>query len=215
MKRILVTCAFVLCVSLSSQAQTSDTQTVSNWIPTPVSPKNEAKLKTAKTKSFGNGTFKVRSTTAAPDAQPAKLPDNRCADARKLTTNAITPTPPTPNDFVISCCDCSRILLDAFFVYSNVTLNLFNSTPNSTVPVTLGHGGPGRIGFSLNFEGPYVDSLIFNVNTNSSGNGSVQITFHIKGLDVGQSNMTTTVATGSTSAVPQIEVFACQCPPVP
>jgi hypothetical protein len=100
-------------------------------------------------------------------------------------------------------------------IYPNATLTLSNSTPNSTVPVTLGHGGPGRIGFSLNFEGPYVDSLVFDVNTNSSGNGSVVITFHIKGLDAGQSNMVTTVSSGFTNPVPTMEVFACQCPPVP
>ena len=100
-------------------------------------------------------------------------------------------------------------------IYPSVTLSLFNSTPNSTVPVTLGHGGPGRIGFALDFEGPYVDSLDFNINTNSSGNGSLVITFHIKGLDAGQSNMVTTVSSGFTNPVPQMEVFACQCPPVP
>jgi hypothetical protein len=72
-----------------------------------------------------------------------------------------------------------------------------------------------RIGFSLNLNGPWVDSLVFNVNTNSSGNGSAVITFYIKGLDAGQSNMTTNVSSGFTNPVPQMEVFACQCPPVP
>jgi hypothetical protein len=197
-------------------AQVAKAQDVSDWIPQPVRPKDEASAKTAKTNRLGKATVKVRSSAVGLDSESPKPLDHRCAGAQMLTTNARTPNTPMPNDFIIgACCDCSRILLDGLMFYQNATLNLFNSTPNSTVPVTLGHSGPGRIGFSLNVEGPYVDSLVFNINTNSSGNGSVVIGFHIKGLDVGQSNMTTTVASGSTNPVPQMEVFACQCPPVP
>ena len=207
MKRLLVKCAFILCLSFSAQAQVANTQTVSDWSPVPAKAEDGAKTKT---KSFGKGGVKLRSTSPSLDSQ------SPTTTRETGTLSAAGPTTPTINDVVIGpCCDCNRILLDGLFLYQNVTLSLSNSTPNSTVPVTLGHGGPGRIGFSLNLNGPWVDSLVFNVNTNSSGSGSAVITFYIKGLDAGQSNMTTTVSSGFTNPVPQMEVFACQCPPVP
>jgi hypothetical protein len=205
MKLLLVNCAFILCLSVSIQAQVAKTQTVSDWSPVPAKAEVEAKTKT---KSLGKGGVRLRSTSPSLDSQSPIT--------TRETLSAAGPTTPTINEVVIGpCCDCNRILLDGLFLYQNVTLSLFSSTPNSTVPVTLGHGGPGRIGFSLNLNGPWVDSLVFNVNTNSSGNGSVVITFYIKGLDAGQSNMTTTVSSGFTNPVPQMEVFACQCPPAP
>jgi hypothetical protein len=216
MKRILLNCALVLCQSLSAQAQVANTQTVSDWVPKPIFARDEAKAKDRKTKNLGKSTLKMRSSAPGLDSQTATPQNGKCINAQTLSSNAPAPNTPTPTGVIINpCCDCNRILLDGIMIYPNATLTLSNSTPNSTVPVTLGHGGPGRIGFSLNFEGPYVDSLVFNVNTNSSGNGSVVITFHIKGLDAGQSNMVTTVSSGFTNPVPTMEVFACQCPPVP
>jgi hypothetical protein len=208
MKTLVVKCVFILCLSFSTQAQEANTQTVSDWSPVPA--KAEDSARTPKTKSLSRGGVKLRSTSPGLD-HPGPT-----ATRDPETLSAAGPTTPTINEVVIGpCCDCNRILLDGLFLYQNVTLSLFSSTPNSTVTVTLGHGGPGRIGFSLNLNGPWVDSLDFNVNTNSSGNGSAVITFYIKGLDAGQSNMTTTVSSGFTNPVPQMEVFACQCPPAP
>ena len=208
MKTLLVSCTFILCLSLSSHAQVANTQTVSDWSPVPAKAEDDAK--TAKTKSFGKGAVKLRSTSKGSQSP------STTRDAALQTITTAGPATANLNEVVIGpCCDCNRILLDGLFLYQNVTLSLFSSTPNTTVPVTLGHGGPGRIGFSLNLNGPWVDSLDFNVNTDSNGTGSTLITFYIKGLDAGQSNMITTVATGVTNPVPQMEVFACQCPPAP
>lgn len=205
-----VMCFIFFALAQIAQAQA---QKVSDWIPQPVEVKNKDATKASK--NLGKPTVNVRSS-ASLNSQTLATENGKCLGARTLTSNAPVPNTPLPDDFIIgACCDCNRILLDGLMIYQNVTLDLFNSTPNSTVPVTLGHSGPGRIGFALNVEGPYVDSLVFNVNTNSSGNGSLVITFHIKGLDAGQSNMTTTVSSGFTNPVPQMEVFACQCPPVP
>jgi hypothetical protein len=208
MKTILVSCAFILSLSFSTHAQVANTQTVSDWSPVPAKAEDDAK--TSKTKSFGKGAVKLRNTSKGLGSQSP----SRTRDTAVQTT--VGPATANMNEVVIGpCCDCNRILLDGLFLYQNVTLSLFSSTPNSTVPVTLGHGGPGRIGFSLNLNGPWVDSLDFNVNTDSNGTGSAVITFYIKGLDAGQSNMITTVSTGFTNPVPQMEVFACQCPPAP
>jgi|KBSSwiStaDraftv2_1062776.scaffolds.fasta_scaffold251560_2 hypothetical protein len=210
MKTLLVSCAFILCMSFSTHAQVANTQTVSDWSPVPA--KTEDDAKSSKTKSFGKGAVKLRSTSKGLGSQSPST--SRDTAVQTITTAG--PTTAKMNEVVIGpCCDCNRILLDGLFLYQNVTLSLFSGTPNSTVPVTLGHGGPGRIGFSLNLNGPWVDSLDFNVNTDSNGTGSAVITFYIKGLDAGQSNMTTTVSTGFTNPVPQMEVFACQCPPAP
>ena len=203
----LVNCALLmLCLSAATQAQVS-TPTVSEWFAEPISATPEPEVKPAKAKPLGQTTFKVRSTSSV---GTPKTNDGDSTAVRTRTTDG-----PGISSIVIGpCCDCNRILLDGMYLYQNVTLSLFGSTANSTVPVTLGHGGPGRIGFSLNLNGPFTDSLVFNINTNSSGNGSLVITFYIKGLDAGQSNMVTTVASGSTNPVPQMEVFACQCPPL-
>ena len=216
MNRILLNCALVLCQSLSAQAQVANTQTVSDWVPKPIPSRDEAKAKTRKTNNLGKSTLKMRSTAPGLDSQSSTQQVGKCVGARALTSNTPAPNAPMPNGVIIGpCCDCNRILLDGIMLYQSVTLSLFNSTPNSTVPVTLGHDGPGRIGFALNLEGPYVDSLVFNINTNGSGNGSLVISFYIKGLDAGQSNMVSTVASGFTNPVPTMEVFACQCPPAP
>jgi len=208
MRITLVSYAFMLllCLGSATEAQVSTPITVSEWFPEPVASKPET-AKKAEAKPLGEGIFRIRSASPSVDRQTGKTTD---------ATSASAPDGPDINSIVIGpCCDCNRILLDGIFLYQNVTLSLSNSTPNSTVPVTLGHGGPGRIGFATNLNGPYTDSLVFNVTTNSSGNGSLVITFYIKGLDAGQSNMVTTVASGSTNPVPQMEVFACQCPPAP
>jgi len=206
MKIRLVNCAFVLmlCLSAATQAQEQTSQTVSDWSPQPVSTKPETEAK--RTKRLGKSTFTLRSSSSSQVGPRVKT----TTTVRTATTDG-----PAINNIVIGpCCDCNRILLDGLYLYQNVTLSLFSSTPNSTVQVTLGHGGPGRIGFATNLNGPYTDSLDYNINTNSSGNGSLVITFYIKGLDAGQSNMVTTVASGFTNPVPQMEVFACQCPPL-
>jgi len=207
MKIRLVNCAFVavLCLSPAIQAQVSTAQTVSEWVPEPVSIKPEPGAKGAK--ALGQATFRMRSS--------ASVEKPKSSDGTSTTVPTRTTEGPTINSIVIGpCCECNRILLDGLYLYQNATLSLSGSTASSTVPVTLGHGGPGRIGFSLNLNGPFTDSLVFNIPTNSSGNGSLAITFYIKGLDTGQSNMMTTVASGSTNPVPQMEVFACQCPPL-
>ena len=200
-----------LCFGVLTYVHTANAQTVSDWVPQPVTAKPEAEATQSKRQNIGQTKLKLRTAGPIADAQnPANTAEGKCVPAQKLTANA-----PTLNSIIIGqCCDCNRILLDGFMIYPNATLQLFNSTPNTVVPVTLGHAGPGRIGFSLNLEGTYSDELVFNVTTNSSGNGSLVITFYIKGLEVGQSNMVTTVASGSTNPVPQMEVFACQCPPV-
>ena len=198
-----------LCLGVLTCAHTANAQTVSDWIPRPVPAKPEVEAKQSKRQNIGQTNLKLRSAQSNPDRQNPDTKDGKCVPVQDLAADA-----PTANSIVIGpCCDCNRILLDGFMVYPNATLQLFNSTPNTVVPVTLGHGGPGRIGFALNLEGPYSDELTFNVTTNSSGNGSLVITFYITGLDVGQSNMVTTVSSGSTNPVPQMEVFACQCPP--
>jgi len=198
-----------LCLGVLTCVHAANAQTVSDWLPRPVPAKAEAEAKESKRRSIGQTNLKLRSTRPNADGQNPNTTVGKCIPAQSLTADA-----PTANSIVIGiCCDCNRILLDGFMIYPNATLQLFNSTPNTVVPVTLGHAGPGRIGFALDLEGPYSDELTFNVTTNSSGNGSLVITFFIKGLEVGQSNMVTTVSSGSTNPVPQMEVFACQCPP--
>jgi hypothetical protein len=201
---------FTLCFGVLTGVHTANAQTVSDWIARPVEAKTEAEAKQSKRRNIGQTNLKLRSARPNAESQNLKTTEGKCVPAQSLSADT-----PTLNGIVIgACCDCNRILLDGFMIYPNATLQLFNSTPNTVVPVTLGHAGPGRIGFSLSLEGPYSDELTFNVTTNSSGNGSLVITFYIKGLDVGQSNMVTTVSSGSTNPVPQMEVFACQCPPV-
>jgi len=198
-----------LCLGVLSCAYTANAQTVSDWIAQPVPVKPEAEAKQSKRQNIGQANVKLKSARPNADGQSPDTKGGKCVPARTLTADG-----PTLNSIVLGqCCDCNRILLDGLMIYPNATLQLFNSTPNTVVPVTLGHGGPGLIGFSLNLEGPYVDELTFNVTTNSSGNGSLVITFFIKGLDAGQSNMVTTVLSGSTNPVPTMEVFSCQCPP--
>jgi hypothetical protein len=198
-----------LCFGVLIGAHTANAQTISDWIAQPVPAKPEAEAKQSKRQNIGQTNFKLKSAQPNADRQKSDTKVGKCVPVQSLSPEA-----PSVNSIVIGpCCDCNRILLDGLMMYPNATLQLFNSTPNTVVPVTLGHGGPGRIGFALNLEGPYSDELTFNVTTNSSGNGSLVITFFIKGLDVGQSNMVTTVSSGSTNPVPQMEVFACQCPP--
>jgi len=198
-----------LCLGVLACAHAANAQNVSDWTARPVHPQPAAEAKQSKRRNLGQTNLKLRSARPNADGQNLKTTEGKCAPAQSLSADA-----PTLNSIVIgACCDCNRILLDGFMIYPNATLQLFNSTPNTVVPVTLGHAGPGRIGFSLTLEGSYSDELTFNVTTNSSGNGSLVITFYIKGLEVGQSNMVTTVASGSTNPVPQMEVFACQCPP--
>ena len=198
-----------LCLNVLTCVHAANAQTVSDWLPRPVGPQSETEAKQSKHRNIGETNLKLRTARPNADNQDLKTTEGKCVPAQSLSADA-----PTANSIVIgACCDCNRILLDGFMIYPNATLQLFNSTPNTVVPVTLGHAGPGRIGFSLNLEGPYSDELTFNVTTNSSGNGSLVITFYIKGLEVGQSNMVTTVSSGSTNPVPQMEVFACQCPP--
>jgi hypothetical protein len=178
MKTRLTYCVFMLmlCLSISTHAQVSNPHTFSDWIPRSVPAKTKAKAKDTKAKNIGLTSLRVRSTL--PNADPQN-PDNKAGKC--VGVQALAPDMPTVNSIVLGpCCDCNRILLDGFMVYPNATLSLVNSTPNSSVPVTLGHGGPGRIGFSLNLDGPYTDTLVFNVSTNSSGNGSLVITFILR-----------------------------------
>jgi hypothetical protein len=228
LKHCVSLCALLLGFFICAAPANAQQQDAATWMARSVeAPRLNAKAVETKTKNVGRSSGPVRLRSKQPIV---KSRSNEQSDAATVETRVETSTvktetagrestttagPTTENITLYPCCDCNRILLDGLLLYPNATLQLFNSTPNSVVTVTLGHSGPGRIGFALNVDGPYTDSLTFDVTTNASGNGARSITFYIKGMEVGQSDMTTTVAEGFTNPVPDMEVFACQCPQVP
>ena len=178
MKTRLTQCVFTAAVFLSIfiPAHVANAQSISDWLPRSVPAKPEAKAKKSKPQNIGQTSLKLRSTQPNADGQNHDTKDGKCIAASSLTKDA-----PAINSIILfPCCDCTRILLDGFLIYPNATLQLFNSAHNTVVPVTLGHAGPGRIGFALNLDGPYTDTLIFNVNTDGNGNGSLVITFLLR-----------------------------------
>jgi hypothetical protein len=206
-------------------AKTTRAQDATTWIPRSVgSPTSEVKAAGGKAKNVGSSSsFRLRSRQPNVNSESPEQPNAAQSEITLVTTmktqkaveGPTIASGPTTQDLILyPCCDCNRILPDAFMLYPNATLQLFNSIHNTVVTVTLGHAGPGRIGFALNFDGPYTDTLAFDITTDGSGNGSRVIAFFIKGLEVGQSDMTTSVSSGFTNLVPRMEVFACQCPPV-